>query len=513
MRKVQKLLWNSLKFLQSSFTLPFRRTQLLFSLIILSMIVVLYLLFSPNFRVNKMSPSSLKVTINHSTIIGTSNFSPGISLIDGTLKYSWYQNDPAAIDNVKSLIRRATSYENTHIMAWGAPDPWPNPSQAEPSDWSYLDDRLHFILSTNGIPVMTLCEAPWWMKGQLQPDGTTQMLTADDEWSDIAYGSRILDNKMEAWLHLVQRVAERYMAAPYHVRYFQVWNELKGYYNPMTNAYDYTTSPGDPTGSNARHGYTYMYNQVYQRLMHVASTLHIPTNSVKVGGPYVPIETWSSSNQSHPSNIAKAYGIYDQRPMDVVQYWLQHKIGAGFITIDGGNSNRDKQNITDPFTASEKFADVVHWIRSLNPNHYPGAVTLPIWWAEWYTSAHSNVMSTDYYNAVNSYAIIKLIQAGGAVALSWGGTTDPGSYDGLWTMTTTGGGQPLPWYYSYQAFHDYFPPGTPLCQTIVSHPTLLAALASPHTAMLVNKTAQSLSFSMNGKWLTLGPYQVKVGSY
>src|SRR6266567_9387144 len=125
-----------------------------------------------------------------------------------------------------------------------------------------------------------------------------------------------------------------------------------------------------------KHGYTYMYNQTYGRLMQVARSLGIVTESIEVGGPYVVMDTWSSSaQQSNPSHITKAYGTYDQRPLDVVQYWLQHKAGAGFITVDGGNGNKDNINITDPFTASEKFANVTQWIILLDDTLYPGAAT------------------------------------------------------------------------------------------------------------------------------------------
>ena len=267
----------------------------------------------------------MTVTIDHSSPVGRSQFTPGITLVDTTLNYPWENNDLAAVNRVKSLIKNAIPFEATPIMAWGISDPWPNPSQSEPGDWNLLDSRLQQIIETGGTPVLTLNEAPWWMKGQLQPDGTTKLLTQAEEWTGVAYSSRVLDNKMGSWLHLIQRVAERYMVPPYNVRYFQVWNELKGYYDPRTNAYDYTTSPGDPGGPNAKHGYTYMYNQVYSRLCRLATSLGIPTESIKVGGPYVAMDSWSTPHQSNPSRITKAYGTYDQRPLDVVQYWLQNK--------------------------------------------------------------------------------------------------------------------------------------------------------------------------------------------
>ena len=453
-------------------------------------------------------PPSPSATVNLPPSIGTSQFSPGITLVDNTINYPWGDNDLAAVNRVKSLIKNAIPYENTPIMAWGVDDPWPDPSQQEPGNWSSLDTRMQLIMETGGIPVISLAEAPWWMKGVLQADGTTRLITRSEEWSDIAYKARILDNKMAAWLHLVQRVAERYMAAPYNVRYFQVWNELKGYYDPITNAYDYSASPGNPSLPSARHGYTYMYNLVYTRLMQVAESLRIPTSSIKVGGPYVVIDTWSSRNQSTASTITTAYGTYDQRSLDVVQYWLQHKAGAGFITLDSSNSNKDNVNITNPFTAAEKFADMVQWIRSLDSTVYPDAATLPIWWAEWYASPYTKTTDANYNDAIKSYAMIKLIKAGGAVALSWGGLGDGPPGTGLWTTTTAGGGQALPWYYSLKDFKDYFAPGTKLYRITVSIPESVEALASATKIMLVNKTAHSITVTVNGVAVSLSPYQV-----
>lgn len=473
-------------------------------------ILVLLLCFVP-LSLNFFSAAQVvKATIDFSSPTSISQFSPALSLIDTTLDYPSGNNDLAAINRVKALIGSAVSYINTPIMAWGVSDPWPDPTQPEPTHWSSLDSRLQLILATGGTPVITLAEAPWWMKGELQPDGTTRLLSESEEWSDTAYASRILDNKMGDWLHLVQRVAERYMVAPYNVRYFQVWNELKGYYDPITNTYDDTTSPGDPSGPNARHGYTYMYNQVYDRLTQVARSLGIPAASIQVGGPYVPMDTWSSADQSNPSFLSKPYGTYDQRPLDVVQYWLQHKVGAGFITVDGDNGNKDNIHPADPFSAAEKFADITRWIRTLNNTSYPGAASLPVWWAEWAALPFSNASDANYNNALKTYAMIEFIKAGGAVALSWGGVGDGTAGTGLWTAPTAGGGQPLPWYYSYRALKDYFPPGTPIYKTTVSSPKYVEALASASTLLLVNKTDRATDVHINSTVLSLEPYQVRV---
>ena len=138
---------------------------------------LLVILLSPllTYCANATEPS-VKVLTDFSSPIGTSQFSPGISHVDTTLNYPWNNNDPTAVNKVKSLIKHAIAYENTPIMAWGVDDPWPDPSQADPSNWSTLDSRLHLIIDTGGIPVITLSEAPWWMKGELQADGSTRLI-------------------------------------------------------------------------------------------------------------------------------------------------------------------------------------------------------------------------------------------------------------------------------------------------------------------------------------------------
>ncbi len=106
--------------------------------------------------------------------------------------------------------------------------------------------------------------------------------------------------------------------------------------------------------------------------------------------------------------------------------------------------------------------------------------------------------------------MIKLLEAGGTVAFSWGGLGDGTVSSGLWTAPVAGGGQPLPWYYSYKVFKDYFAPGTPIYKTIVSKPASIEALASASMIMLINKTASSIILSVNGAIVSLSPYQVNV---
>ena len=454
------------------------------------------------------------VTVTYNTqATSTSQFEPGITQSDNQMMQGT-GNDACAVSNVQSQIKQGVKYMNTSIMAWGLPDPWPDPSTPDPTNWGALDAHIQTAVNLGETPVITLAEAPWWMKGEYEGKGKTTLLTANDEWQDIAYSSRILDNKMGAWTHLVQAVAERYMKPPYNVRYFQVWNELKGYFNPDTNNYDFTISSGNPSGANATHGYTYMYNQVYTTLMNVARTQDIAQQDIKIGGPYAVVESWSSAQQSsNPSALIEQYGVIDQRSLDILQYWLQHKIGAGFITFDASLENNNTMKILNqqPFVAANIFANTVMWLRSLNPKLYPGATTLPIWLAEWYSWTETSGTTSNEDNALKAYTMIQFIQAGGAVTLSWNNFGNGASDFGLWTSTQkAGGGQPRPWYTTYKSLMNDFGSGTTLYKTNVSDPASISALASNKNLLLVNKTANNVTVSVNSKTISLTPYQVSI---
>ena len=457
------------------------------------------------------SATTVTVSIKKQCAV-TSQYSSGLTLSDSSLDPD-SGNDPTAMANVESMIQQSAKYVNVPIMGWGLPDPWPDPSTPAPTDWGTLDARIQTAVNLGKTPIITLAIAPWWMKGEYEGKDKTTLLTANNEWQNIAYSSRILDNKMGAWTQLVQDVAERYMQPPYNVRHFQVWNELKGYFDPDTNKYDFTTSPGEPNGSNARSGYTYMYNQVYTTLMSTAKAHHISQQDIKVGGPYVFADVWSSQKQSDPSGITKPYGTFDQRPLDVIQYWLQHKDGAGFITFDSSLEDRDTMKILNqqPFVAANLFADMVTWIRSLDPKLYPGSTTLPINLSEWFSWTEMNNTSVDEDNALKAYTMMQFIQAGGGTALSWDNFGNGASDFGLWTSTaTTAGGQPYPWYSTYKSLEDDFSLGTIIYKASVSDPSEVSAMASSSKLMLVNKTASNVTVNVDGVTIPLTPYEVSI---
>ena len=468
----------------------------------------------------------ITVTVDRATTIGTSQFAPGMSQVDESLNTSG--NNSTAVASAKALLAGGVHWMNVFTMAWSIPDIWPDPAQPGPTVWGTLDSYVKRAVDLGATPIITFCEAPWWMKGQLQSDGSTHLIpTSSGDWdnhtysnsitdyrnltypagyvSPDPYSSRVLDNQMTNWLILVEAVARRYMIPPYNVRYFQVWNEFKGYHNPSLNRWDYENKPGDPTGYNAKHGYTYMYNQVYTRLKSVAVSLGLPPESINVGGPYVPMVSGESASNvgGWPSTLKGCWGVMDRRPLDVVTYWLTNKVGGEFVNCDGGTGVKFGANITNDFNRCQKFSDVNQWI-----HRQRGGETLPIWWAEYYSSADTEPAPNDYANALGAYSVIQQIKSGASLTLLWGGEWDTKARPPLWTSTgVSGGGQPTPWYFTYRDLGNYFGRGTTLC-SVTSSSSDLAVLASPQWTMLVNTLSNPVVVSVEGTITNLPAYAV-----
>ena len=417
----------------------------------------------------------INITIDLSTPDGVSQFSTGTTHTQYSAD-SW--NNTTAVASARQLLSGSTSFQNQHIMGWGALNPWPDSSITDPAKWNWesLDGRINLIRQTGGIPIITLCCSPDWMKGGV--NGQT-------DWSKLEVAP--LPEHEADFANLAKQVALRYP----DVKYFQVWNELKGMWDSGQNRWDYER-------------YTRLYNLVYDAIKSVRTDANI-------GGPYVVMDSWSNASQSNPSTVSGPYGVLDQRPMDVIKYWLQNKHGADFITVDGGPRPKDGNWVTDEFTAGQYFTDTVSWIRSLDNTAYPGAKTLPIWWAEWYANSPNSGVDINHDTAVMASDLIYTIKSGASLPLILEPQGDANGFSypvGIWTDTRiTGGGQATPFYNVQKYFHDYFPLGTQFYK--VSSPSNdIGVLASKLKTLLVNRKSNLQTVVVNGVTFTLGAYQV-----
>ena len=309
---------------------------------------------------------------------------------------------PAAAERAEAVLRSTGRLQNQHLMGWGALNPEPSPGRYE---WQSLDARMQLIERTGGSTLLTLAVAPDWMKGG-EP-GTT-------DWSRIEVAPT--REHFDDFAALAARAVQRYP----QVERVQVWNELKGFYDTGRNKWDYE-------------GYTDLYNAVYDEVKAVRP-------DVEVGGPYISMNSWTHPDEaSHPSDVSGAWGVLDQRSLDVVEYWLDNAHGFDFLVVDGGSGTRDEGALDSSRDGAAKFAAVTTWLRERS--------SVPIWWAEFYPDVPSAPgPESAEQSAATLEAIAAFLTSGTSGALLWQPeTTDFLEFSGLWTRTSDpNGGAPTP---------------------------------------------------------------------
>lgn len=375
------------------------------------------------------------VTIDLNTPDVTSQFLPGGSLIHTDTKFSNATE--------QQQLGAALGYLNVFLMGWGTDNPEPSPGKY---NWSSLDARIQAIRATKTTGIISLCCAPDWMKGG-SPGQTN--------WNNIEVAP--LPAHYKDFAALSAEVAKRYP----DIKYFQVWNELKGF---------------NKNGPQ----YILMYNQVYDAIKKIRP-------DAKIGGPYVSL--------GDPSDTPQLKTI--------VTSWLNQKHGAEFVVFDGGFAST---NQTQDFTGAQFFTDIVKWLRT-QPN---GGATLPIVWAEWYPGTMKNWNDLNHYNATMTNAMIYTLRGGATYALTWGveggvsGAYQPG--DGQQENLIVNG-KPTPFGVSVKYLKDYFGPGTKIYKVIQTTPDV-TVLASKSKTLLVNHLGSPQTITVNGKSVNLTAYQV-----
>ncbi|GGU95080.1 hypothetical protein GCM10010211_72770 [Streptomyces albospinus] len=393
-------------------------------------------------------------------------------------QFSADRGSGTATDRVTRLLSGTPMPQNQHIMGWGADSPEPSPGHY---DFADLDRRIALIRRSGGTPVLTLCGAPDWMKGGRS--GST-------DWSKL---EKAPDPAHYAdFAALAGKIARRYP----EVRHFLVWNELKGFFDDGKGRWDYE-------------GYTQLYNLVYRELKGV-------DKGIRVGGPYLVMDSYLPGDRTYESGLRGPWGSVDRRSIDALRYWNRHKAGADFVVVDGSSYTKDGRYAQDdPFLAARKFADVGRWVRK--------ETGLPLWWAEWYVEAgeeegarHESEWSESQRIAVRAVALMEMAAGGATSGLYWNPENEdsdaacPGC---LWTSTEkAGGGRELPMLDLLMRFSRAFPPdgraGT-VGVTARSGGASVQALGGAHTVLLVNTADRPATVTVEGQTVTLGGYAVR----
>ncbi|GAA3087077.1 GH39 family glycosyl hydrolase [Streptosporangium carneum] len=362
-------------------------------------------------------------------------------------------------DEASHILSRVPLVQNQHIMGWGADNPEPVRGKY---DFRNLDRRMKFMAESQAVPVITLCCAPDWMKG-----GTS----GRTDWNSLETAPK--RENFDDFAKLAATVAKRYPT----VEHFMVWNEFKGFWNPVANRWD-------------AEAYTELYNKVYTSLKAV-------NKDIKVGGPYIPIV---SNKGGGGSELKGAWGVVDQRDLDAVEYWIKNKKGADFIVVDGASMTKDAGVHPDEFTALAKFSAVTTWLRQKSGD-------LPVWWAEWYVAPDNADWTEQRRTAVQTVAMMEFATSGAATALYWNPQRKAGE-DCSGCLWSPGEGAELPMAGVLSGFTKWFPTGVTL-ETVTSSNPKVRVLAQERQLVMVNTTNADASATVDGKKFDLKPYEVR----
>ncbi|MBI4136588.1 hypothetical protein HY469_00845 [Candidatus Roizmanbacteria bacterium] len=502
-----------------------------------------FLIFS---RVHAQSAVTVTIDFNQEEMV--SDFEVGGTYMNGFMNYgSGYPTGAGAIAfaNAKALMSNGLTYNNQHIMGFGALNPWPDPGKTPtqefttlPTNWGNLDRMMRLMADIGAEPIITLCCAPDWMKVENFDPDTYFPNSQNTDWSILEHAP-IYDpgnpahDKQDEFAFLAAEIAKRYdgthidaLGRPLpKVTYFQVWNEFKGI------AF-ITNSPGNPWNNNwLAPEYTDLYNKVWDAVKAVRP-------DAKLGGPYLVVE--SSGSRHLPGVDQTAW--YTANPITnrnkaVIRHWMENKHGADFIDIDRGPIRKDNTPYTDEQVLSlfYWFGDIVKQIKTMRSAD--GSRLLynnePIWFAEDYVN--SNGRALGYEKVALASMLYNELKAGTSVSLRWSPeVTGENLGQHLFTkVTSTGGGDPTPNYEVYKNFHDFFGPGTSI-KKITYHsesPTpnnpdtgegvftygpykwSVEVLPSANHVMVINKhnVIQSVNLQRHGGGtlsLTMQPYEV-----
>ncbi|QQC88512.1 GH39 family glycosyl hydrolase [Streptomyces alfalfae] len=394
-------------------------------------------------------------------------------------QYSADEGEDAAVDRARSGLadQGRPVPQIQHIMGWGASNPEPVKGHY---DFSEMDRRIDFVRESEGVPVVTLCCAPDWMKGGEPGADST-------DWSQQALETAPDPEHYDDFAKLAATVAKRYP----DVRHFIVWNEFKGFWNTEKGRWDHE-------------GYTELYNRVHEELKKV-------DEDIMVGGPYLVMDSLHPRQTVDASPVKGAWGSLDQRVLDAFTYWNKHKRGADFVVVDGSSYTTDDETLPDEFRATDKFTAVGRWIRER-------AGDLPLWWAEYYVEPGDSRDNRDDWSeahrvAVHAAGLMGMAKGGATSGFYWNPQKRGAKCAGcLWTPTRRAdGGAPLPMLKLIERFGAEFGPGTRFREVRVTagDRPAVRVLADDDAVLVVNTLARPISAKVDGKRFDLAGYEVK----
>ncbi len=433
---------------------------------------------------------SFTATTNRATDLFEANLHWGVT----HTHYWWDVQDPDASARAADLLTSVSSINNTHIMGWGAKNPWPSKNAA--FDFSDLRHRVDLFDSLGGEKWMTFCTAPGWMKGE----GTYVNGGHSLDWE---MHEAPLPEFEDDFAYLCAQIAKAFP----EVTTFQVWNEFKGMWKEG-GIVDYER-------------YTRLYNKVYTAVKAVRP-------DAKIGGFYLVVE--GDGSISLGVNGKHNYEPLDSNAKEALRYFLDNAIAVDYLLVDRANVDYHNDGYwewqTNLFRPTRDQAMQLTKYFAKATKELAELTDLPIVWSEYYGTYGDNnsefmPINSPYIGAHYASILYNMIKGAGGrdlSALLWIEWDHDLVRHSIFTNTDAGGGQPTPHYYAMKKLLDNFPMGTMLHDVQISSPDveqnnigdMLEILASDQCAYVINKTSQTINLTLDGTSHEISAYGVEV---
>lgn len=277
--------------------------------------------------------------------------------------FTHHETNAAITAGVKTLLSDTSHTLNQHMQAFGTSHMQASAGAA--ISWTSLDQRFGYAAGAavgdysgqnNGwmsaMPpgecTITLLGCPAWMR--VDPAGTyTQGANNDPKSSGynawklgVPSAAELEQSASEfqpPWIGHFQAFADLAVTTLQrfpHIKYVQVWNELKDFYSNSAGRWDWET-------------YTRLYNVCWTTIK-AAVTAGTVRSDIKIGGPYPVFSSYEWDQTSKKAlntrtdvtdRLEGTWGAGDMTVMAAVKGWARNANGADYLMLDVRNNNKD----------------------------------------------------------------------------------------------------------------------------------------------------------------------------
>lgn len=394
-----------------------------------------------------------------------SNFKYGISYVH----YKWENGNLKSVKAAADLMKNICQIGNQHIISFGAS--YMQESRDSELNFSSLDALVGRMKMVGGEYMLTLCSAPGWM-------------LVSEPANKYDPESRPKEEYFDDYAKLCATVAKRYP----QVKYFQIWNEFKGFWDKDLNGIDIEL-------------YIKFYNKVYNAVKEARPDAVIGGFYGTIQGDYTDQYGYKYDASFNPAN--------DNEYWNMLNKWEDGAVGYDFVSCDYGiQAFKNYAKLTKP----QVFNNTKNYYYALE--RMCKETDKPIVMAEYYgqSRAKTDEENSPEFEAAVMAMIYKNMLYGVKdrqyTALFW--LENPEDIVCFFTDTEKAdGGQPLPMYYVAEGITSGFTTGNTIIESSSADEEKIEVIASNKKVMAVNKTDSRCVIQYGEKYYELGAYEVK----